>query len=255
MKKILNRSTVIFMSNLIFIVTLIFVYYSIYSYKYDVNEVQKLINEDVDSDKRGDLLVEVIAINSKDNIMVAYIKKGEHTYGFAKFEKGLNNRYKIIDLSWSGNNKPIKISGILSKDSKIKYYIIGGHNCVGFDRYGIKIHKKYSNEYEVIQFNVKEKNFVSILSYDEIVDKLSDNIELGEFYYAREELVILDKENKDITSKFTLIGVSMDWVNSINYNYSYEEFYITVCVIALLGLISCLLLKKIRIIRELNKQR
>ncbi len=119
MKKYFNKSTILIILTIIFL-GFVF-YYSFYNIENNVAQIEESIIELISLEKERVTFQASIEIDNKKFVLFTF---DDNAMGYSKFQKGLNNKYKIESVGYEIDK--IEHRAIDIKDKK--YFIVLGRN-------------------------------------------------------------------------------------------------------------------------------
>lgn len=217
-----------------------------FKYTIDKNDLSEAITE-FEKPFNGEISAEVIETKEIDGILLASFKdqNNESINGVAKFLKGFNNRYRIVQtrVEVSEYSNVVQFYRIEINDER--YIVVNGYNLSDKVKYYGLDYLIYPNSKELakdrvskaVVLEVKNQTFIEVYKIEEIEGLLLDLFNKNPHSYYLLETSIYNGDGVEIIEKSENVGIDKRDISSGASKAELFMLYVFIFIVVVVGAI------------------
>ncbi|MFM1653270.1 zf-HC2 domain-containing protein [Brevibacillus sp. B_LB10_24] len=191
----------------------------------------------------GDHSTDAYVLETKeiDGVLIAFFKDNANpnVYGFARLLKGVNQKYRLVNVKYSPSNYSAVLKSYRFDTKKGTCYAVGGYHCENIAAYGLRfLEDGYRDTRRLLTFDIRNNQFLDLYSESDLQNTLREQMgEAGQLSLNHSGLVLLDSKGTDITESYRMPeSGDKGWSASVA---TMEQFmlYVLIAIVLILGVV------------------
>lgn len=217
-----------------------------FKYSIDKTDLSVAITE-FEEPHKGSIEAVVLETKEIDGILLASFKdrKNESINGVAKFLKGFNNKYRIVQtrIEVAEYSNIVQLYRVDIKDKR--YIAVSGYNLSDEIKYYGLDYFTYANPGELakdrvqesVKFEVKNRPFIEVHKSEEIEGILLESVESDLHSYYLVDTSIYDEDGVEMIEKFRTVGVDKRNISTGASKAELFMLYVFIFIVLVVGII------------------
>ncbi len=142
-----------------------------------------------------------------DGILITFFKDNsdQTVFGFARLLKGVNQRYRIVNATYSQSAYMATIKWHKIETGNENYYAAGGYNFDdNIEAYGLGFYAERSEEIVILKYDINNNQFIDLYAESDLQNELREQKGEDDKYIFDHlaDVVLLDKNGNNIRDAY-----------------------------------------------------